>query len=391
MSNVILEDKLGHLFIVDIVFDKIDEKTLHFNELYPSIFEKNKKIEAHERSCAQIMCVLNMTSRGKMATLQQTSKTHATLKKKVFVPLYAEDLYFLTTKMGWTVTKIYEHCMFRQDTFKKDFVVMNQDARKAAEAKVEKDFHKLLNNSNFGYDCRKNINSCNLELLYDGVEEVKYIKKYTDIFTNYKLKEFFTGDALKEQIEKEIDEKINEYEVNDEFYDTNEAEMNQLREEELEAIDSVLNKRKRTRLDLRHCHVGKEIDTIENEIEASQDLRKNKMLVELNTPEGSAVKHIAVKPQTNVRCTTRFLAGKMLMFAKLSLKSFIYQLAEVFTFPDDIVWAIYDKYQIERVLVYHILTNTDSTAIQFIVISSVDSTFIEPQVRDIIFEVLSKT
>ena len=78
------------------------------------------------------------------------------------------------------------------------------------------------------------------------------------------------------------------------------------------------------------------------------------------------------------------------MFAKLSLKSFIYQLAEVFTFPDEIVRAIYDKYQIKRVLVYHILTNTNSTAIQF-VISSVDSMFTKPLVRDIIFEVFSKT
>ena len=286
LSNVTLEDKLGHLFVVDIVFDKINEKTLLFNELYPPIFEKNKKIEAHQRSCAQIMCVLNMTSRGTMATLQQTAKIHATLKKKIFVPLYAEDLYFLTTKMGWTVTKIYEHYTFKQDTFKKDFVVMNQDARKAAETKVEKDSYKLLNNSNFGYDCRKNIDNCNLELLYDGVEEVKYIKKYTNIFTDHKLKEFFTGDVLREQIEKEIDEKINEYEVNDEFYCANEAEMQQLREEELEAIDGFLNKRKRTRLDLHHRHSDKKIDMIENEIEASEDLRKNKTLVELNTPEG---------------------------------------------------------------------------------------------------------
>ena len=43
LSNV-TEDKLGHLFIVDIVFDKINEKTLLFNKLYPSIFEKDKKI-----------------------------------------------------------------------------------------------------------------------------------------------------------------------------------------------------------------------------------------------------------------------------------------------------------------------------------------------------------
>ena len=115
------------------------------------------------------------------------------------------------------------------------------------------------------------------------------------------------------------------------------------------------------------------------------------MLLQLNTPEGLAVKHIAVKPQTNVKCTTSFLAGRMLMFAKLSLKSFIYQLAEIFTLPDDIVRAIYDKYRIERVLVCHIPTDTDSTAIQFIVISSVDSTFTETQKRDTIFEVFSKT
>ena len=115
------------------------------------------------------------------------------------------------------------------------------------------------------------------------------------------------------------------------------------------------------------------------------------MLVELNTPQGSAVRQIAVKPQTNVKCTTRFLAGKMLMFAKLSLKSFIYQLAELFTFPDEIVQAIYDKYQIERVYVYHVLTDTDSTAIQFVVVSSVQSTFTEPQVRNIIFEIFSRT
>ena len=391
LANVTLNDKLGHLFVVDIVFDKVNEKTLLFNELYPPIFEKDKKIEPYERSCAQIMCAMQITSKGKMSTMQHTSKTHATLRKKIFIPLYAEDLYFLTTRLGWTVTKIYEHYTYKQDTFKKDFVTMNQDARKAAETKVEKDFYKLLNNSNFGYDCRKNTDNSNLELLYDGAEEVKFIKKYTDIFTDYKLKEFFTGDALRKQIEREIDEKINEYDVDDEFYCANEAEMQELKREELEAIDGFLNSRKRTRLDYRRNHHSKKIDTIENEIEASQDLQRNEMLVELNTPQGSAVRQIAVKPQTNVKCTTRFLAGKMLMFAKLSLKSFIYQLAELFTFPDEIVQAIYDKYQIERVYVYHVLTDTNSTTVRFVVISSLESTFTETQVRNIIFEVFSQT
>ena len=55
LANVTLEDKIVHLFVVDIIFDDINEKTIFFNELYPPIFEKNKIIEHFERSCAQIM------------------------------------------------------------------------------------------------------------------------------------------------------------------------------------------------------------------------------------------------------------------------------------------------------------------------------------------------
>ena len=68
------------------------------------------------------------------------SKTHATLKKKIFMNIYAKDLYFLTTRVGWRVTKIYDHYTFKQDSFKRDFMVMNQNARKTAKSSVEKTF-----------------------------------------------------------------------------------------------------------------------------------------------------------------------------------------------------------------------------------------------------------
>ena len=93
------------------------------------------------------------------------SKTHVTLREEIFVPLDAEDLYFLTTRAGWKITRIYEYYTFKQDTFKKDFVVMNQNARKTAKTKVEKDFYKLLNNSNFGNNSRNNVGNCKLELM----------------------------------------------------------------------------------------------------------------------------------------------------------------------------------------------------------------------------------
>ena len=200
-----------------------------------------------------------------------------------------------------------------------------------------------------------------------------------------------TEHALCEQIEQEIEEKINEYDVDNDYYDENEAAMEKLKEEEFEAIDGFLKWRKRKENDNCFYNNVKKIDTIENEIEASEDLRKNKMLIECNTCDSSAIKQIAVKPQTNVKCTTRFLARKMLIFAKISLKSFIYQLAELFMFPRETVQAIYNKYQIEWVYVFHILTDTDSTSIQFIVVSKVQSTFTEPQVRNILFEVFPRT
>ena len=120
-----------------------------------------------------------------------------------------KTFYFLTTRAGWKVTKIYDHFTFKQDTFKRDFVVMNQDARKIAKTKVEKDFYKLLNNSNFGNDCRNNIRNCKLELLFDGLDEMSYIKKFTNILQESQYREFFTIDLLKQQIQTELKKKKN--------------------------------------------------------------------------------------------------------------------------------------------------------------------------------------
>ena len=121
-------------------------------------------------------------------------------------------------------------------------------------------------------------------------------------------------------------------------------------------------------------------------------MRKNKRLVEFNDSECSAIKHIAVKTKTNIKCTTRFMSGKLLMFAKLSLKSFTYSLAELLTFPEEnkVVQEIFDKYLIEKNLIYQILTDTDSTSLQFVAISKLGTTFTENDLRNILFEISSK-
>ena len=40
-KSITLEDKIGHIFTVDIEFSDQNPKTLLFNEIYPPIFEKN--------------------------------------------------------------------------------------------------------------------------------------------------------------------------------------------------------------------------------------------------------------------------------------------------------------------------------------------------------------
>ena len=87
------------------------------------------------------------------------------------------------------------------------------------------------------------------------------------------------------------------------------------------------------------------------------------------------------------------MSGKLLMFAKLSLKSFIYLLVELLHFPEEnpIVASIYKKYDIEQIFCYQVLTDTNSTSIQFIIVSDPASSYPECDVRDILFEIFSKT
>ena len=57
------------------------------------------------------------------------------------------------------------------------------------------------------------------------------------------------------------------------------------------------------------------------------------MVVEFNDRKSTSIKSFAVKKRNEIKVTTRFMSGKLLMFAKLSLKSFIYDLTEIFCFP----------------------------------------------------------
>ena len=114
--------------------------------------EKQNVLDADERSTYQLLEMFDTTVEGKARMYRCTPKSHA----KKFIPLYLEHLRFLVKTAGWRVTKIYSHFEFEQDAFKKEFVLSNQTSRQNAKNNIEKDFFKLMNNANFGFDCRNN-------------------------------------------------------------------------------------------------------------------------------------------------------------------------------------------------------------------------------------------
>lgn len=146
--------------------------------------------------------VVRNDEKEKINRFPYNSKTHSTLKEKKFITLYAEDIRFLVTRAGWLVTHIYAYYTFEQSKFKKDFVIMNQKSCQTASSQVEKDFYKLLNNSNFGIDCRNNIDSCYLEPIYNNYNEISYIIKYATIFFDEILRDLFLTDLLREEVEQ---------------------------------------------------------------------------------------------------------------------------------------------------------------------------------------------
>ena len=53
---------------------------------------------------------------------------------------------------------------------------MIQNARQKAELPVDRDFHKLMDNANFGIDCRNNIDNCKFEPIYDEIGKISFIE-----------------------------------------------------------------------------------------------------------------------------------------------------------------------------------------------------------------------
>ena len=94
---------------------------------------------------------------------------------------------------------------------------MNQKSREESKNDIKKDFYQLMNNSNFGYDCRNNLDNCKFMLIFDDLKEITYINRYYNIFDS-KISEFVTADLLKTNIKEKFNNELMKLDKEDKFY-----------------------------------------------------------------------------------------------------------------------------------------------------------------------------
>ena len=158
--------------------------------------------------------------------------------------MYLEDLVFCIKRAGWKVTKIHSHITFEQARFKQKFILMNQKSRQQSKNSIEKDFYKLMNNSNFGYDCRNNLDSCKFVSIFDEFQELTYTNRYHNIFVP-KVSQFVTSYLLKADVEEKYNDKLLKLDKEDRFYKTKLQTIKTKRLQQLEAAEKFEQEQKK--------------------------------------------------------------------------------------------------------------------------------------------------
>ena len=235
-----------------------------------------------------------------------------------------------------------------------------------------------MNNSNFGYDCRNNIDNCKFVPIFDEYNEITFINRYHNIF-DQKFSQFVTSDLLKQQIEEKFNNKLMKLDPNDRFY---EIKLQTIKSERLSSIEAAekLDQNKKKIKKKATLYVDRKNEVLTNQ--------RVKSLSDFDEEYSCSIKSIAIEKSSKIKLTTRLLNGKMSMFTKLSIKSFIYDLIDIFMFPNSEIQKIYTKYKINRCYLDQNLTDTDSTSMIFVFICDLDSNVKEDKARNIIFEVM---
>ena len=364
------KNKNREIFVVDIQFDACDDtKKKMYNEIFPCVFDPKSKVPVSNRSVYQLL-------RGDILKFKSSEKINATLLAKKRHPMFIDHIHFLITRGCWKVSKLHECDTFEQEPYKKEYILENQKARQAAVTRgdnVQANFWKFLNNANFGFDCRDNSQNKSLHLIYDKAQEVDFISKYG----NYNSDNCFLN--LDSQIENvnRLYDNVDKLDKNEKPY----AEI--LKEKEIESIKDRFY-RKKNKKGNGKWNEREKLLNFRNHLEEADTDKSYTFMQELEEECVNSVRAEACKKQTYVKVSTRYISSKLLINAKISLASFIYECIDTFCFLNVETSNLYVHNKIIKILPYLLMTDTNSASLEFIVIAEDTCDCGEREMRDVL-------
>ena len=232
---------------------------------------------------------------------------------------------------------------------------MNQKSRQESNIPAEKGFFKLTNNSNFGSDCRNNLDNFDFVPIFDEIGEIHSLQRYYNL-ADPKIENFVSAKLIEEDVEQKYNQQLHKLDKNDPFYQIKLSTINHDRAVGLETAKSFEQKNKKLKRKTTITDYFQRMDEVNQNTNA-------KSVIDFDNEHSTSIKAVMIKQNPNIKVTTRFLSGKMLMFAKVSIKSFVYDLIDVFMFPNETTKTIYGKYKVKKCYLYQNLTDTDSTSL----------------------------
>ena len=129
------------------------------------------------------------------------------------------------------------------------------------------------------------------------------------------------------------------------------------------------------------------IINFEGHLEEANSDKSYAFVQELENKGINSVRAVACKKQNYAKVSTRYISSKLLINAKISLASFIYNCIDTFCFPNEDTSEIYARHKIIKVLPYLLMTDTDSALLEFVVITEDTCDCGERQMRDILIQI----
>ena len=193
----------------------------------------------------------------------------------------------------------------------------------------------------------------------DEIRELSFIKRYHSNLYDESIRPFVTSRVLSDDIQERYNNERQLIKEDDKFYAAKIRSLENRRNAETEALESFKRKEKK-----HHQKTG--LYSYVERLDVANKDNKVKSIIDFSDQDAASIKALAIKKNAKIKITTRFMKGKMLMFSKVSLRSFGYDIIDIFSFPDDDeLKEIYNRHDIIKVFIYLILTDIDSCSLQF--------------------------